>query len=388
MTERQARRQLSARGLRALVVGMSDTPICGARDHASVLVAELESRGMSCSTWWLGDDRRSLLDGVRAVRAWVGELEARLAAEAPDLVLLHYSVFAFSYRGLPLFVHPVIAALRHARAPVVTVIHEAVYASRRGGPRGRLWAIAHRAALIEVMRCSAAVLVTADFRASWLGSRRWLATRPLAVAPVFSNLPVASAGSHGDRVDGLVGLFGYAYEGSAMTVVLDALALLRRRDLPAVRLVLLGAPGRDSAPGTAWHAAAVERGVGDAISFSGSLPAQELSDRLSACELLVFADLGGPSSRKGSLAAALASGSPVLALDGPYRWSELRDGDSIKLLERTPIALADAIAGLLSDRELKDDLGRRGRAFAEREMSVGRSAETLIELLDRVGVTA
>src|ERR1700722_4630528 len=214
-------------GLSVLVVGMSNTRICGARDHATVLAGELRSRGMSCTICWLGHEQRSLIGAGKVVRAWLRELALELSIVKPDVVILHYSVFAFSFRGVPLFVGPVTAALRRAKAPVVTIVHEAVYAAKGGGRKGRLWALPHRAALIELMRLSAAVVVTADFRARWISSRRWLPKRPLAVAPVFSNLPAPAGGADTMRETGLVGLFGYSYEGSSLSTVLDALVLLR-----------------------------------------------------------------------------------------------------------------------------------------------------------------
>ena len=371
--------------LRALVVGMSSTEICGVRDHATLLGEGLRAEGVECSMTWLAR-RASSLAGSRAeVSAWAQELERELSRERPDFVLLHYSVFAFAHRGVPLFVHPLTRVLRRSGVPVLTIVHEAVYPWTIGGLRGKLWALTQRMLLIDVMRISRAVLVTADFRARWLSSRRWLPRRPVVVAPVFSNLPAPRASARPEPTSAAIGLFGYSYEGAALSLVLDALALLRER-FDQAQLLLLGAPGRSSPAAEEWERAARERGLEQALSFTGTLSAQELADALSACAVLLFVNSGGPSSRKGTLAGSLGSGAPVVALDGPRRWSEIHDGEVLRLVGDDPSQLAEAVAELLDDRELRDALGVRGRDFAERQMGVARTAQALMGLAGQAGV--
>ena len=401
---------LSARvpALRIAVVGMSVGPTCGARDHALLLAEGLSREEVSCSLHWLRRSEESVRGGRTETRAWAGALADELARERPDAILLHYSVFAYSFRGLPLFVAPVLAALRRSGIPVVTVLHEFVYPWRHGGLRGKVWALTQRALLIDVMRSSSAVLLTTDFRARWLASRRWLPRRPAAVAPVFSNLPPPLVGSSlapsnlppplvgpalapsnvppvlaeppTDRAQPVLGLFGYSYQGAALSLVLDALVLLARRGV-APRLVLLGAPGRTSPVAGAWLREARARGIEHALEFSDTLPAQALSNALAACDLLLFADAAGPSSRKGTLAASLASGRPVLAIDGPRRWLELVWAEAAAVVEPAAPALADAIQGLLGDDAAREALGARGRAFAAERMGVTRTADSVMELL-------
>jgi glycosyltransferase involved in cell wall biosynthesis len=367
---------------------------------------------VSCSLHWLQRREESVRGGGAETRAWAQALADELVCERRDAILLHYSVFAYSHRGLPLFVAPTLAALRRLEIPVVTVLHEFVYPWRHGGLRGKVWALTQRALLIDVMRSSAAVLLTTDFRARWLELRPWIPRRPAAVAPVFSNLPPPLAGGPsplpsdlpsalpgsrpvtsqlppafaeplGQRAQPVLGLFGYSYQGAALLLVLDAIAQLAKRGV-AARLVLLGAPGRTSAVAGTWVREAQERGIEHALEFSDTLPAQDLSNALAACDLLLFADAAGPSSRKGTLAASLASGRPVLAIDGPRRWLELVWAEAAAVVEPTVSALADAIQELLDDGAAREALGARGRAFAEERMGVTRTAEAVRKLLDGV----
>jgi len=313
-------------------------------------------------------------------RAWTRQLAIELDKSQPDAVLLHYSVFAYSYRGVPLFVRPTLSALRDLRVPIITVLHEFAYPWKRRGWRGLVWALTQRVLLVDVARASTAVIVTTDDRARWLDSRSWLPRRRVVFAPVFSNLPPPTTEPRVGHRCPVIGLFGYSAEESAASLVLDAVRLLSDRGLE-VRLMLLGAPGRSSAGTEAWLARAGTREITDALYFSGILPAHELSDALAACDVLVFADVAGPSSRKTTLAASLASGRPVVAIDGPARWSELIQSEATRVVKPTAPALAEAIVALLADEGLREALGARGRAFAEQRMSVRRSANVVTSLL-------
>jgi glycosyltransferase involved in cell wall biosynthesis len=359
------------------VVGLSSTEVCGVRDHATVLAGELESRGLDVNMLWLNRGEGAVGQEWREVRAYAEALTRKLREERSQAVILHYSVFSYAHRGVPIYVHPVMAALRRSGLPVLSVVHEAVYPWTLGGARGKVWAATQRLALIEHLRASSALLVTAEFRAQWLSSRFWLPRRPIAVAPVFSNLPAP----HAEARDGdALGLFGYAYEGADAPLVLDALSLLRQRR-PDTSLRLIGAPGPGSAAGKVWMREARARGVEQAISFSGKLAPQELSDALAACAALLSIPAAGPSSRKGSLAGSLASGAPVVALDGPLRWDELTSERALLISARDASSLAGALAGLLEDPQAARRQGERGREFAATRMGVARTADAALSLL-------
>lgn len=382
--------------LRLSVVGMSFTDACGVRDHATLLAAALARENIECSLHWL-ERRATSLKAERAELAgWAHELEVASAEDPPDAVLLHYSVFAHSHRGLPVFVPRMMSALADSEVPVIAFMHELVFPWRRRGVRGTGWAASQRLALAAVMRRSAAVVVTVQERRDWLASRAWLPRRPLAVAPVFSTLPPpAGVGTPREQPPGVgggetegeeatLGIFGYTYRPAAVSLVLDALAALRGRGR-AVRLVLLGAPGRESPIGEMWASTADSRSLAAALSFSGAMiPAQDLSDELAGCDLLLFADGPGPTSRKTTLAGALASGTPVLALDGPSSWRELIDAGAVELVEPSPRALAAATERLLDEPGQREAIAARGRAFAAERMGVARSAAVVAELLVRI----
>jgi glycosyltransferase involved in cell wall biosynthesis len=360
-------------------VGISLLAACGVRDHATLLAQGLEAEGVSCEMHWLQRESPSLRSSATQVRRFAAGLVEQLNEDPPDAVIVHYSVFAYAHKGLPLYVRPVFAALRRAGVPVIAVLHEFAYPWGYGGWRGVVWAITQRASMVGVMRTAGAVIVTADWRQRWLATRRWLRHRPTTFVPVFSNLPPATAGAQAPQA-GRIGLFGYAYQGASVELIADALATLRARGV-GFALRLLGAPGRDSAAGEEWLAQARARGIEDVLSFTGRLPAQELADALAGCEVLLFADAAGPSPRKGTLAGSLASGRPVVALDGPLTWPALVNDGAIRLAAPTPPALADALQSLIGDSSASAELGARGRAFYDREMAAGRTVAAVLDLL-------
>jgi glycosyltransferase involved in cell wall biosynthesis len=367
---------------RVAVVGVSIDDPCGVHDHAALLADALAREDIACSLHWLKRTEASIGAERAEILGWARSLGRELEHEPPDAVLLHYSVFALSHRGVPVFVRPVMSALRRVHVPLVSLMHEFAYPWGLGAMRAKAWAATQRVALIDVMHASAQVVVTADDRAEWLRTRPWLPRRAISVAPVFSTLPPGSEPAHARARGGAerIGLFGYAYEGVAVEIVVEALRLLRERGR-ALELVLLGAPGRDSPAGARWLQVAARNGVADALHFSGRLPAQQLSDELAGCAVLLFAEKGGPTARKTTLAASLSSGRPVVDLDGPNSWAQLRQAQATVVVRPEGRSLANAVARLVDDAGEGERQGELGSAFARNTMSVSQSARIVGDVL-------
>jgi Glycosyl transferases group 1 len=370
--------------LRVAVLGVSESPTCGVRDHATLLAEALGRESVVPTTHWLSREGTSIGEVTAEFRAWRKRLDRELPDSGASAILLHYSVFSYSFRGVPLFVAPLLSTLRASGLPIVAFMHELAYPWHLGGARGKVWSFSQRALLLDVVRSSEALVVSAPFRVEWLEGTVWLPRRRVEFAPVFSNLPAPSGRPlTARREPHVIGLFGYAYEGAAAALVLDAVKQLGDRGI-AVRLELLGAPGSQSPSARAWSVEARSRGLEGAVSFSGVLSAQQLSDALAGCEILLHAEPSGPTSRKGTLAGSLAAGRPVVAIDGPLRWQELIDAQAALVVQPNVTALADGLAALLGDQARAEALGTRGRAFAEGSMGVARSARVLAGLLGEI----
>ena len=350
------------------------------RDHATLLAAALEAGGVECSWHWLMRSASSLSSERAELAAFRDGLAADLARERPEAIIVHYSVFAYSFKGLPVLVPSIFSSLGERGIPVLAVLHEIVYPWRYGGWRGAIWAVSQRAVMTRVMGSVDAAIVTAHARADWLRTRRWLPKRPVAVAPVYSNLPPPREIGERPQPARVIGLFGYAYQGAAVALIVEALASLHAAGRE-FELQLLGQPGADSDGGREWARRAREAGIAELVSFTGPLAAQELSDRLAACDVLLFADHAGPSSRKGTLAGSLASGRPIVAIDGPAAWPALGTERALRIVSPTASALAASLDQLLGDRDELEAQGRRGREFYEREMSIGHTTHVVLELL-------
>jgi 3-deoxy-D-manno-octulosonic-acid transferase len=74
----------------------------------------------------------------------------------------------------------------------------------------------------------------------------------------------------------------------------------------------------------------------------------------------------------------------VVALDGPRRWPELTQAEAVSVVQQSAAALAAGIRELLADEGAREALGARGRAFAQEQMGVARTAKAVRMLLDEI----
>jgi glycosyltransferase involved in cell wall biosynthesis len=200
------------------------------------------------------------------------------------------------------------------------------------------------------------------------------------VIPVFSNIAVEPRPpNQASSAPLLLGVVGYANDGVNPPLLVEALSRLPSR--PGLRVLLLGAPGPDSPWGERWRRAAQDAGIGELLEFTGVLPPQELSRQLSACDLVVFPDEAGPSSRKGTLAAALAHGRPVVAIDGPEGWPLLIEAGAVHLCTADPAQLATAIDRLHRDVAVRNGLGAAATAFYSQHMRLELAGAKVVALM-------
>jgi glycosyltransferase involved in cell wall biosynthesis len=365
--------------MKVLNIGLSKNSVCGVHDYAAGFAEAFGYFGDTVETRWCGTGHRS-----RSAFEWIRTLRFSERAGNVDVIVWHYSVFAYGSKGIPYLVLPVLAKLRRLRSPIVVVLHEYAYPWKKSGWRGLIWAVSQRLFLIPVVWSSRGLIVTVQERSQWLKSRFWLPNRCVLVVPVFSNLPqlsdvsVVTSSSGGARI----GMFGYA--SSEATLTMKALAALRV-EVPSAELWLIGTPGENSESGLKWREAAVISGVTDALRFTGTLSSDELLQAIIDCDVSVFHDGLGPSSRKTTLAALLAAGVPVIAVDGPDVWQALIKAEAVALVDPSPDAIASELAKLLQDVNLREALGQRGRQFSEiyqkRENVVREVAEFVTNLI-------
>ncbi len=333
--------------------------------------------------WWERDEDWSIRRTHRELRAWLQGVQEAARHTHMDAVLLHYSVFTWGRRGLPVHVPLLARGLANLNAPLALLLHEFAYPLRRRGWRGASWAVTQRLALLPMMAVAGGAIVTSEDRVRWLSSRPWLPSRALVAVPVFSNLPGPPArrepGRETRSMDLRVGVLGYGNETFAADPVAGAIALLASRGVDT-RLLMIGAPGVESARGREWSVAAERAGCAQALRFTGTLTLPDLSSAVAEQDVIVLPDTLGPTPGKTSLAAALSHGVPVVALDGPSRWEALVQQRAVVLASDAE-GVAAALLTLWEDRDARKLQGDQGRAFYLERMAADVVAMQVVTFL-------
>lgn len=345
------------------VVGSSTGEVCGVRDYASTLVCHLASSDFDISLIWAGFSTDTSVEQLSLRKV-------AYQASRADVIIVNYSVFAMAWRGLPLRVPALAWRLWRSRSAVILVAHEMAYPWRRRGWRGFVHSLTQRCALVPLVLVSQTVVVTTEQRCDWLRTRWWLPRRPIYFIPVFSNLR-APHRSLPRRSSRLVGVFGYGHECSHRELVVHAVSSVARI-IDGVELVLVGSPGQESAQGRAWQTTAMAAEC--PYRFTGVIAASAVEKAISDLSVYVSVDDAGPTSRKGSLAAALSHGIPVVAIDGPECWWDLVSSGAVLLVSPELSAVEKALVAVLTDRDLQCTLALAGRQFYESNMSPGVAA--------------
>jgi D-inositol-3-phosphate glycosyltransferase len=165
-------------------------------------------------------------------------------------------------------------------------------------------------------------------------------------------------------------------------VAIRALALLRDRDHEDLRLIVLGEDVRDGEESEKERLKAVASasGVRDRVDFLGSVAHHELPYFYAASDVCVMPSY---SESFGLVALeAQACGRPVVASGVSGLRSVVRDEVSGYLIDdHDPAIYAERIGRLLSDPELAQQMGRRGRLLAQR-YSWTRTADRLGNLFE------
>ena len=369
---------------RILNVGISSSEVCGVRDAAQVLADELRLTRADAGTLWCElPEPLGLAERRQQVGTWLARLRAEIDSGDVGAVVLHYSAFAFGPRGLPLHAPAVGRALAAANVPVVGFLHELAYPFGRSGWRGAVHAVSQRLALVPVVRACDAIVVTTEERAAWVRARRWLPKRQTRFVPVFSNLPAWPAGEGPVRMGVSIGVFGFASPGIDVPAVAEALRLVEQAG-NRVELVLIGAPGPHAPAADDWCSSCSPHVT--ELRFTGVQSANEIAAELSAVDVVLFPDRGGPSSRKGTLAAALAAGKPIVAVEGPERWPRLVAENAVAVTPAEPSALGGALVSFCADPAARVEQGDRAERFYRTNMAPNVAANAIVSILRELGV--
>ena len=165
-------------------------------------------------------------------------------------------------------------------------------------------------------------------------------------------------------------------------IAIRAVALLKGRAHPDLRLLVLGEDSHDGDESEKERLKAIASalGVRDRVDFLGSVAHHELPYFYSASDVCVMPSYTESFGLVGLEAQACAC--PVVASGVPGLRSVVRDEVSGYLIDGAdPSAYAERIGRLLADPELARQMGRHGSLLAQR-FSWGRTADRLETLFE------
>jgi glycosyltransferase involved in cell wall biosynthesis len=168
-------------------------------------------------------------------------------------------------------------------------------------------------------------------------------------------------------------------EFKGFDVLIDACAELRERGVKFICEIIGEGPLR-----AALEAKLEARRVGAEVQFAGEHSQDEVLAALRACDLFVLAsthDARGASDVFPTvIAEAMASGKPVVSTIVAGIPELVVNGETgLLVIPNDATALATALERLARDGELRMEFGRKARQRIEREFSIEKTIEPLIE---------
>ncbi|WP_462187625.1 MULTISPECIES: glycosyltransferase [unclassified Frankia] len=320
----------------------------------------------------------------------------------PDLVHLQFAPSAFGFSpavGLP-------PPLAGRRVPWVTTLHEYGWWAWPSWLPAALWRRPERHGwwdreTLTLVPHSRALVVTNPEHAAAVRTRFG---RQAQLVPVAANIPrarstarTASLSSDAgpspgadpspgvspgqaarSRLRGRLGtgpdaevavFFGFVHPVKGVRYLLEAVAELHA-DHPDLHLAVVGGftslalPDAEAAAfrrELEGHARAV--GVADRVTFTGHLPAEEVSDILAGADVCVLPFTAGVTTKSGALAAALSHGLPTVVTVADPPDPALVDGRTAIVAKpvRDPAALARGLRRLLGNPALRAAVSAGGR---------------------------
>jgi len=185
---------------------------------------------------------------------------------------------------------------------------------------------------------------------------------PRARVTVLPNAVVLPHSGGARSESGRILFLGRLEAAKGVEELLDAVALLAPR-FPALHLVLAGSGELDT-----WRRAAAKRGIVSRVELTGWIDAAARSAQLARAAVFCL-----PSHAEGlpmALLEAMAAGKAVVASRVGAIPEALLDGvNGLMVPPRDAPALATALARVLDDAGLQQNLGARARATVERHYS-------------------
>jgi glycosyltransferase involved in cell wall biosynthesis len=171
-------------------------------------------------------------------------------------------------------------------------------------------------------------------------------------------------------------------ESKGHEVFLRAVAEVAKETRQPFRVVIAGAPPQASAYPEQLKKLADDLGLSDRVTFTGHL--RDPFDLLAGVDISVHASVE-PEPFGRVAAESMIMGVPVIAAAGSGAGEYVEAAKAgMTTPPRDVHALASALKRLLESRERRQELGERGRDFAQREFAPRAIASQLVELYEDI----
>ncbi|GLS44525.1 glycosyltransferase family 4 protein [Methylobacterium brachythecii] len=273
----------------------------------------------------------------------------------------------FAMRGSAVRKLAVVRLARAFDARVVVHLHDSlpIASLARGGVQGWLFlAICRSADAVLALGCPAAAQMAAA------------GVDPARIRVVVNGIPDFASDivlPKPRRADVSILLAGRIGVHKGADILLDALALLRARGIGSWRCTMAG-----DGEVAAYTTRATELGLADAVHFTGWIDADEVHALMRESDIVVLPSIA--EALPLSLAEGACAGAALVATRVGNVEEIVHDGENGRLVARDPGSLADALAGLLADRETLD----RMQCAARRRYQDGLTIETFAAALGAI----
>lgn len=226
------------------------------------------------------------------------------------------------------------------------------------------------------LRDAASVVTVSDYNNRWLRSQyNEAASR---VRRIYNGLTLSDFPYRQpiDRPPQILAV-GRLVEKKGFDTLIEACAILQSREV-AFHCTIIG----DGPQKEALNGMIMDRGLSSAVSLKGSRPQNDVLDELHGAAVFaapcVMATDGDRDGLPTVLLEAMASGTPCVSTHVTGIPEVIREEETGLLVpQRDPVALANAIARLLNDVDLRVDLSQRARCLIEQDFDVDSNAAKL-----------
>jgi hypothetical protein len=355
------------------LLGRRDYPTDGVEDYCTYLGKALKEQGVALQLVRVPWAERGWFYALRwlwqEARAWKGRW-----------VLVQYTALAWSRRGFPIGLLPVLKILRGRKCRLGIVYHDA-----RGYPGHRLIDRLRRKVQHQVMRL-ACQWADRGISPVPLESLDWLPVserQKVSVIPVGPNIPEGTREARWGREEKVVAVFGITGGHNIPKEVADIAfathkaAKRLRGEGKKLRLVVLGRGSEEA------EAALCQSINGNEVFLSvlGLLPAEEITRTLSQADALLFVR-GHVSGRRTTAIAGIACGLPVVGYLGKETGFPITEAGVLLIPQGNREALAEALTRVLTDENLWWELHQRSKEAQRRYFSWDAIAKRFLEVLD------